>query len=60
MSPSKDLLLLLGKGQNYKNPNVESQKEHWKFEKDQNVESFHLKDQHVKRSEQVKKAKRHR
>ncbi len=24
-----------GKGQNVKNQNVESQKEHWKFEKDQ-------------------------
>ncbi len=29
----------MGKGQNYKNQNVESQKEHWKFEKDQNVEN---------------------
>jgi hypothetical protein len=29
----------LVKGQNIKNQNVESQKEHWKFEKDQNVKS---------------------
>jgi hypothetical protein len=34
-------LLMKGKGQNYKNQNVESQKEHQKFEKDQNLESFH-------------------
>ncbi len=31
----------MGKGQNYESQNVESQKEHQKFEKDQNVESFH-------------------
>jgi hypothetical protein len=31
----------MGKGQNYENQNVESQKEHQKFEKDQNVKSFH-------------------
>jgi hypothetical protein len=31
----------MGKGQNYKNQNVKSQKEHQKFEKDQNVKSFH-------------------
>jgi hypothetical protein len=31
----------MGKGQKYKNQNVKSQKEHRKFEKDQNVQSFH-------------------
>jgi hypothetical protein len=30
---------ILGKGQNVENQNVESQKEHQKFEKDQNVKS---------------------
>jgi hypothetical protein len=37
-----------GKGQNVKNQNVESQKERWKFEKDQNVESIFKIDQNVK------------
>ena len=32
-----------GKGQNYKNQNIESQKEHRKFEKDQNKKKFPLK-----------------
>jgi hypothetical protein len=31
----------MGKDQNYENQNVKSQKEHRKFEKDQNVKSFH-------------------
>ncbi len=35
------IMRIEGKGQNYKNQNVKSQKEHQKFEKDQNVESFH-------------------
>jgi hypothetical protein len=48
---SFDCLDFLVKGQNYKNQNVKSQKEHQKFEKDQNVKSFHLKDQNVERSE---------
>ena len=30
----------MGKGQNIENQNVKSQKEHQKFEKDQNVESL--------------------
>ena len=37
-----------GKGQNVENQNVESQKERWKFEKDQNVESIFKIDQNVK------------
>ncbi len=32
---------VMGKGQNYENKNVESQKGQQKFEKDQNVKSFH-------------------
>ena len=44
-------LYIGGKGQNYENQNVQSQKEHQKFEKDQNVESFDLKDQNIERSE---------
>jgi hypothetical protein len=31
----------MGKGQNYENQNVKSQKEHRKFEKDQNVKILH-------------------
>ncbi len=33
--------VIWGKGQNYENQNVKSQKEHHKFEKDQNVKSLH-------------------
>ncbi len=32
-------MYIMGKGQNVENQNVESQKEHRKFEKDQNAES---------------------
>ncbi len=38
----------MGKGQNVKNQNVESLKEHQKFEKDQNVKSIFKIDQNVK------------
>ncbi len=36
---SRKNLNLKGKGQNVKNQNIESQKEHRKFEKDQNIKS---------------------
>jgi hypothetical protein len=35
----------MGKGQNYENQNVQSQKEHQKFEKNQNIESLFKIDQ---------------
>jgi len=45
----------VGKGQNVKNQSVKSQKEHQKFEKDQNVESIFKIDQNVKNQNVEKK-----
>ncbi len=42
MNTSMVTMKVWGKGQNYKNQNVKSQKEHRKFEKDQNVKSLFL------------------
>jgi hypothetical protein len=44
----KTLIILWGKGHNYKNQNVKKKKVDQKFEKDQNVESLFKIDQNVK------------